>query len=137
MSASGRPRSVVPAPRSALAKRLLRETRVRERAPLGTLRGQVVRPSTRARYDAALRQFFTWARATEQAAASTALEVDELLGRWAEALWMEGDSRSILANALSGLTLNVPSMAGQLKGSWRLYATWGKREPAKQAPPLS
>ena len=86
MSALARPRNVVPAPRSALAKRLLREARVRERAPLGTLRGQVVRPSTRARYEGALRQFYTWAQVTEQPQACTALEVDDLFSRWAEAL---------------------------------------------------
>ena len=69
--------------------------------------------------------------------ARTVEELDMRLVDFAEALWSEGDMRSLFANCISGMQHYVPSLRGRLNASWRIFGAWKRSEPAKQAHPLT
>ena len=94
-------------------------------------------PATLTRYQEVAKTFFLWMACHLLCAPSIVVEFDRALMSWAECLWAEGDSRSVLSYGISALQHYVPSLRNQLHGAWRLHAASGRQEPSKKAPPLS
>ena len=123
--------------RRAAAAAACRAQRRVAREKLGRLRDRVVRPGTLKRYTAHATEFYRFARRTGHATPRSVEVFDVLLSHWAEHLWSEGDSRSILNNGLCGLAHFVPMLRNKLHGSWRLYRAWVKSVKPRQGPPLT
>ena len=140
---SPHPQSRRDAARARAAERKLaeqaaaRRARAAARYGMGPLRDRVVRPRTLQQYKKAVKDFYKWQRVNGLVVPSTVLEFDTLLTHWVECIYSEGESKALLANALSGLAHLVPALKGRLNASWRLYHTWCRTEPVKQAPPLT
>lgn len=110
--------------------------RARQRKVIGHLRDNQIVKGTLKRYSKAVLLFLTWVEThTSYPASESAL--DELLCTFAEELWQEGESRSILGDVLSGLGFYFVSLKGRLKAAWRLYGTWGKLELPVRAVPFT
>ena len=62
--------------------------------------------------------------------------VDEQVAQWVEAKYSEGESITLISDALCGLQHYSNGLKGQLAHSWRLFKVWRKVEKPKQAPPL-
>ena len=103
----------------------------------GSLHGRVLKPGTVKRYTAHVKEFFRWCRRTGRTIPSSTVAFDTLLCAYAEELWQENDSKSVLANTLSGLVYFTISLKQKLPGAWRLYKAWAKHEPGRRAPPLT
>jgi integrase len=114
-----------------------RSAKACDRRGSGPLRDKQIRPATLVRYTMAMQTFFLWISAVSLMVPDTSEEFDSLLQEWAEALYSEGDPKSLYANCLSGLQHKVHSLRGRLRGAWRLYGTWTKSEPPSQAPPMT
>ncbi len=123
-----------PRPAPAAAARGRRKI-LRKRA--GSLHGRVIQPGTAKRYRVHVKEFFRWCARTGRTIPTSAVAFDTLLCAYAEGLWEEGDSKSVLVNTLSGLTYFTISLKGKLPGAWRLYTAWNKHEPGQRAPPLT
>ena len=109
--------------RLALA-RDTKAARKEERNRLGTLREQMVLPSTRKRYEDAMKRFFDWMQRQNLEIPSTIQELDEALCHFLETLWNEGDPQSWAGDCLSGVSSEGPSARGSLKDSWKLLSIW-------------
>ena len=64
----------------------------------GSLHGRVLKPGTVKRYTAHVKEFFRWCRRTGRTIPSSTVAFDTLLCAYAEELWQENDSKSVLAN---------------------------------------
>ena len=78
------------------------------RSRLGPLRDRQVTAQTLGNYRRATAQFFRWLDAMQLPTPSDCVSFDNLLARFAQELWQEGEPRGLLANVLCGLTLEVP-----------------------------
>ena len=103
-----------PRPAPAAAARGRRKI-LRKRA--GSLHGRVIQPGTAKRYRVHVKEFFRWCARTGRTIPTSAVAFDALLCAYAEELWEEGDSKSVLANTLSGLTYFTISLKGKLPGA--------------------
>ena len=113
----------------------LRKASAREK--LGRLRDRLITAKTLARYRKHVSSFFAWVEANGYEVPRLTEDFDMLVSKWAEALWSEGDQKSILGNGLSGLQHFIPSLRHRLHGSWRLHGAWRRSEPPTQVPPLT
>ena len=150
MAMSGRPGpSRVAAAKAAAARNLARARRARvarevlekakgarKRGNLGPLRERVLQPRTLKRYIRQVQAFFTWVEKSGKVLPDRVIDFDTLLCDFAEALWSEGYPKGLLNGALCSFAHFVPSLRGQLCGSWRFYKAWGRTEKPVQAPPL-
>ena len=112
------------------------EARRRERAKLGSLKGQVVAPKTLERYKAAVNRFFKWTNYSIESLPSSPAALDALVGDFIEELWCQGDPRSYAADTLCGLQHFLSELKRQLPGSWRLLGAWQRAELPVRSPPM-
>ena len=89
------------------------------------------------RYENAVRLFFAWMAACVGQMPERAGSLDAVLADYAEVLWEEGESRSLLGDTLSGLSHFIKMLKGRLPDAWRQHDVWNKLEPAKRATPLT
>ena len=97
-----------PGPSRVAAARAKQASRRLARQRLGRLRDCRVKPATLKRYRKHVSEFFRWLRLNGRAIPATAGEFDVVISSYAECLWEGGESRSILANTLSGVQHLVP-----------------------------
>jgi integrase len=141
VTARARPRNDAARAKAASRKRAERDANLRSRAAArygkGPLQDRVVSPKTLRKYIASAKSFFKWLRLNGLQLPCEVVDFDIQITRWVECIYSEGESKSLLADALSGLSHLVPALRGKLNASWRLFHTWRRTEPVKQAPPLS
>ena len=106
----------------------LRAQRRKRRGELG-LEDRSLTDSTRQRYYLAVRRVLPLIEADKDT-------LDNILTRWIEHIYHEGEGITVASDALCGLQHYMPSCRGELKQSWRLFRIWRKIEKPKQAPPL-
>ena len=63
-------------------------------------------------------------------------DLDPVLCEYVEALWQQGDGRSLAQDALSGLQWKLPVLKGHLRGAWELTQAWQRLGLPARAPPL-
>ena len=114
-----------------------RKERIAVRKNLGSLKSLTVQPKTKARYQAALDNFFTYLRGEGLTLPKKRDHMDSLVSDYVEHLWAAGDSRSEASNFLAGLQDFDPKLKHCLPGSWRLMKTWTVNEVPNRAPPFS
>lgn len=114
-----------------------KNARKKERQHLGPLRDLVVQPSTAKRYRHAVSSFFLWCQSLSHVLPSSLVEFDLLVADYINALWEEGEGRSLAANVLSGLQHYRPFLRRNLPCAWRLIGAWGRRELPARADPVS
>ena len=114
-----------------------RAAKVVSRQAKGILRDQQVRRATFTRCRNVAKSFFLLQDCHLMGAPTIVVEFDHALMSWAECLWAEGDSKSVLSYGISALQHFVPSLRNHLHGAWRLHAAWRRMEPSTKAPPLS
>ena len=113
-----------------------REDRAKIRKTLGPLRTLTVQPVTKARYKAALDDFFRFLKDEKLVLPPSAALLDSIVGDYLEHLWAKGEGRTVASNTLAGLQDAHPHLRGKLPGSWRLLKAWVTHEVANRAPPL-
>jgi hypothetical protein len=118
------------------AARVLRAERQRQRIRAGPLRDRRIKAVTLGRYRRHLRWWIRWCRATGHGLPRTRLALDLACSAYAECLYQEGESKSVLANTLSAVVHYVPSLKGSLRAAWGLYAVWHREEPEAQCPAI-
>ena len=114
-----------------------RQERIAVRKSLGTLKSLTVQPTTRKRYDAALRHFYDYLARESLTLPKQRDHIDPLVSDYLEELWATGESRAEASNFLAGLQDFDPKLKHKLPGSWRLMKTWTTNEIPNRAPPLS
>ncbi len=92
-----------------------RQKIVRKR--VGSLHGRVLKPGTVKRYTVYDEDFFRWCRRTGRTIPKSTIAFDALLCAYAEEIWLEGDSKCVLANTSSGLVYFTVSLKGKLPGA--------------------
>ena len=117
----------------AVSKRLDRQL---ERAQVGKLRDNLVRPQTRLVYDRALQWFFKTLSEQGLSLPMHEDDLDDLVCDVTEYACENGEQRALVGNILSALPLHVNALHGKLKGAWTLWRLWGEREIPCRAPPL-
>jgi hypothetical protein len=141
MTARARPRIAAARALGVERKRAERAAALRARAAArygkGSLQDRVVTPSTLRKHVKSAKAFFKWVRANCLVLPSEVVDFDIQITKWVACIYSEGGSKSLLADALSGLSHMVLALRGHLNASWRLFHTWRRSEPVKQAPPLS
>ena len=124
-----------------MPKRLLEAATANERAKmrkqLGSLKSLTVQPVTRARYEKARQDFYSWLQGENLVLPSSAYSLDLIVSDYLEALWASGKGRTEGSNILAGLQDAQPHLKGKLKMSWRLMKAWVSHEIPNRAPPLS
>ena len=114
-----------------------REHRIARRQELGSLRSLLVRPATLNRYKIAVSRFFDFLVLTRQGLPQTPRETDDLLSEFLEELWVEGESKSLAADTLSGVQFFEPSLKKCIPMSWRLFKAWQQHEVPNWAVPIT
>ena len=62
--------------------------------------------------------------------------LDEEVARWVQNQYEDGESITLISDALCGLQHYCNGLKGQLGHSWRLFKVWRRVERPRQAPPL-
>ena len=117
----------MPRPRVILES-AVKTQRIKVRKELGSLHDLVVSPKTLTRYKQAVQTFLEWLRANRFKMLSDFIQIDELVSNYICECWEEGEARSLVANLLSGLQHESPSLKRNLNSSWRLLGAWARRE---------
>eukprot|EP00438_Fugacium_kawagutii_P018349 Skav224070 [mRNA] locus=scaffold432:52613:53713:+ [translate_table: standard] len=112
------------------------ESRAKLRKEMGSLKSLTVQPVTRARYQAALRDFFSFLKNEQIALPRQAMQLDMVVSDYLEHLWASGVDRSQASNTLAALQDSQPHLKGKLAQSWRLLKTWVTHEVPNRAPPM-
>ena len=89
------------------------------------------------RYDDAVAKILAWLDWLGLAIPADPLDVDDVVAEYVEACWQEGDVRSTVGDALSGLGHMLLALRGHLKYSWRLFTAWARTEMPDRATPMS
>ena len=118
-----------------VAARARKAERQRQRSRAGPLRDRRIKAVTLGRYRRHLRWFFKWCRCEGHDPLSK-LHLDMVCSAYAECLYQEGETKSVLANTLSAVVHFVPALKGHLKAAWGLYAVWHREEPEMQCPAI-
>ena len=63
--------------------------------------------------------------------------LDPIVSDYLEALWSQGEARSLASDTLAGLQDCDPHLKGNLVYSWRLLKTWVSNEIPARAPPMT
>lgn len=113
-----------------------KEERVNTRSKLGPLRTLTVQPATRARYDKALQQFFTFLTNQDIPLPKERYRMDAIASDYVEHLWSTGEGRALAADTIAALQDSQPQLRGHLQGTWRLLKTWNTSEIPNRAPPM-
>ena len=110
--------------------------RADQRSKEGSLKSSLIKPYTRKIYWEALLWFFAYMDHFLVELPTDHRELDPLVQEAIELAWHQGEARALVGNLLSGLEHFIPSFRSNLKGSWRLWKQWGKRELVSRAPPV-
>ena len=110
--------------------------RKRLRATIGLLRDSLIARWTFVKYRASTSAFYSLCSNAGCSKPHTASEVDLRHCEFVQHAWEEGDSRSIPADARSGLMHFIDALRGQLHGSQRLQRAWSKNELPVRADPF-
>lgn len=113
-----------------------REDRIRTRRARGTLKQLTVQPSTRARYDKALKKFASYLAEENITLPTNKLYLDLVVSDYIEHLWISGEGKALASDSLAAIQDKQPQVRHQLLGSWRLLKTWSISELPNRAPPL-
>ena len=105
------------------------------RAQLGPLRQLTVQPKTRERYTKAIHRFHSYLREQEITLPRQRHLLDPIVSDYLEALWSQGEARSLASDTLAGLQDCDPHLKGNLVYSWRLLKTWVSNDIPARAPP--
>ena len=89
----------------------------------------------RTRYEFALQFFFGFLPFVVGAWAADWEARDSQVGEFMEAMWAEGEPKSLAGDILSALQWHYGARK-VLNGSWRKFGTWTKLEPSAHALPL-
>ena len=108
---------------------------IAERRRIGRLQDSRIQAKTLRRYLLAVGYFYYWASLEYGFVGDTWDSLDDQIVGWIEALWQEGDSRSIAADTLSGIQ-HLLNRKRVLTGGWRMLRAWERREIPARAPPL-
>jgi len=92
--------------------------------------------STRRQYDNGVRHFMDWARANGRKA-TTAREMDLLMGEFIEHWYVSGRGRQTAVNAFYGFRGHFPEYRGRMPRTLAKLSGWRKLRPSKQHPPLT
>ena len=111
--------------------------RKQERKRLGRLSDIVISALARKRYEVAIAVFFAWLAMEGIRLASQVPAFDLQVCEFIDMCWEEGETRMVVGDLLSGLQHKVPALRGALRGGWRLWAAWGRRELPARVPPIS
>ena len=114
-----------------------RQERIEVRKRLGSLKSLTVQPSTRKRYDLALKNFYGYLGREKFTPPKQRELMDPLISDYLEELWSSGESRAEASNFLAALQDFDPKLKHRLPGSWRLMKTWTTNEMPSRAPPLT
>jgi hypothetical protein len=99
-------------PRVVLAKATRRATAASRRA-LGPLHLLKVTPRTATVYTKHLATFFEWMKAEGIVIPSRTEYFDDIVTKFIQHCWEEGEPRSVVGNALSGLQWKSPGLRGR------------------------
>eukprot|EP00971_Amphidinium_carterae_P348471 6490508-Amphidinium_carterae.1 len=111
-----------------------RALRAAARRRLGLLRDQRVSRTTITRYSNAVAAFNAFALSAFGRAAATLEELDIMMVHYIEALWHNGDSKSLASYTLAGVQHFL--MKRQLcPSAWVLMTAWKRAELPQRAPP--
>eukprot|EP00435_Cladocopium_sp_Y103_P018392 s123_g4.t1 len=113
-----------------------KEERIEVRKNLGTLKSLTVQPQTRARYDKARADFYSFLHQNQLQVPRGALGLDSLLSEYVEHLWVTGEGRGKASDTIAAIQDLQPHVKGQLAMSWRLLKTWLVNEIPSRAPPM-
>jgi integrase len=116
--------------------RIPRQERARTRAAVGSLKSALVKPGTLKAYENSLRLFYLWLTFWSLSWPSDRDELDMLVSQFAEAAWEEGESRSLFACLVAGISYLVPSLRNSLFGARRLITAWDKSEAVARSFPI-
>ena len=95
-----------------------------------------LKPRTIEVYTQAVKAFFRWVALSEDSLPPSLFELDDLIARWIESCWEEGEQLALAANTISGLQHFIRPLRGHLHASWKLIGAWRKKELPAQAPPI-
>jgi len=88
------------------------------------------------RYLKAVGRFLLWAAACEVPYAASLPELDQQLAWYLEALWQQGDAKSLAGDTLSGAQ-HLLLQKRCFHTAWGLYGTWSLLEMPARVPPLT
>ena len=114
-----------------------RQERRQVRHHLSSLLTLALPPSCRVRYPKAMRLFFTWVLQHEICLPETNAEFDDVVCKFVESCWEEGESKNVIGDFLSALPKYSPHLNRKLSCSWSLYRTWQRHEPPFRCPPFT
>lgn len=114
-----------------------KEQRQAERKAIGSLKQAQVSKQTLGRYTIAVERFLSFLSSMSLPYPKTFARLDSVFAEFIESCWEQGDPKSYVGNALSGLIFFIPNAKGQMNESWRLHATWGRAEMPDRAPPMT
>ena len=64
------------------------------------------------------------------------MELDLCLCAYNEHLRQDGETKGLAGDTLSGLEYFIKPLRGKVRGAWRVFTAWTKKELPNQAPPL-
>eukprot|EP00971_Amphidinium_carterae_P328003 6459666-Amphidinium_carterae.1 len=105
------------------------------RQRLGRLSKNQVAPATYQRYQTALESFLQWLATLGVPLAVSFRGFDLQMAEFIEHLWASGATRSVAGYVISGAQFFLRAKR-VFPVSWALWATWGKLEVPRRAPPL-
>ena len=109
--------------------------RKEERQGIGKQRDQKVAPRTLIKYKLAMERLLEWVLILYDDLPSDAEDMDQLLCRWGEYCWEEGEPKGYYADALSATCFYLPRYKGEIPEAWSLLKVWNGLElPARAAP---
>ena len=113
-----------------------KSARKEARSAVGPLSHHLVSPKAARSYEKSCQAFFLWTHQCGFSLPDEVVEFDQLLMDYIDEAWEEGESRSVVANLLSGLHHYVPGLRGKLNGAWRLHAAWCRKELPERSHPM-
>ena len=102
----------------------------------GRLKDKLISPLTQTRYTVAVRVMLGfWSCMGLKPEGLEAM--DDACASFVEACWAEGDSITLVCQALAGLQWLVPKVRHKIPYAWSLAKAWAKAEPPNRATPFS
>ena len=120
--------------------RSTRQSRRSERQLVGQLGAKLLAKKTVVLYKNAIKQFLSWLQAEEVSWPDDPDDLEEVLHRYVEHCWAEGDSKADFANLLSSIShplTGIARIAKYIRGAWKFYGLWVKLEQKQRCLPMS
>jgi len=93
-----------------------REARKAARNALGGLRDLTIQPTTKIRYEKAVRTFMGWSDLCKVEVFASNAQLINVVEDFVEMCWQEGEPRALVSDCLSGLQFFIPDLKGRLVG---------------------